>query len=40
MYFIVVLEYKSVVAACVLYHMIPDVRIKQDHTRIITIVEV
>ena len=33
-------EYRSVVAICVLYYMIPDVRIKQDHTRIITIVEV
>ena len=33
-------EYRSVVATCVLYYMISDVRIKQDHTRIITIVEV
>ena len=30
-------QYRHVVAACVLYSMIPDVRVKQDHTRIITI---
>lgn len=33
-------EYKSVVATCVLYLVIPDVRMKEDHTKIITIVEV
>ena len=37
---LIISEYKSVVALCVLYYLIPDVRTSPDHTRIITIVEV
>ena len=40
MHALIISEYKSVVALCVLYYLIPDVRTSPDHTWIITIVEV